>query len=99
MNKKGFIITMTTLYYVIIFIIFLSLTTVVVYKSISTDKQMFQSSILYSKFNSGTADDISAVGSTWCTRFFYYDSNKLIDNYNNLDYKIYCEEYHGKRFV
>jgi hypothetical protein len=99
MNNKGYIITITTLYFVVIFLIFLGLVTFVVYKSVYTDKQVFQESLVYSSFNSSDSDVIIASDYFWCSRFFYYDANTSNSGYNFLDSKIYCEDYNGKRFI
>ena len=99
MNNKGFIITITTLYFVVIFLIFLGLVTFVVYKSVYTDKQIFQESLVYSSFNSADTDVIIASSYFWCSRFFYYDADTSNPGYNSLDSKTYCEDYNGKRFI
>jgi len=99
MNNKGFIITITTLYFVVVFLIFLGLATFVVYKSVYTDKQVFQESLVYSNFNNSDPDVVLSTGYFWCSEFFYYDADTSDSGYNNLTNKTYCEGYNGKRFV
>jgi hypothetical protein len=98
-TDKGYILTITTLHYVMIFILFLTLTTFVVYRSINTDKQIVQNSFYYNQFNSGESNLPSADEYQWCNTFFYYDFTDSDNGYNNLETKIYCEGYSGKRFI
>jgi hypothetical protein len=97
--RKGYIFTILTLYFVIIFILFLGFTTYFVYKSSNTDKQLVQNNLNYNKFNI-SQDNISLTDAfKWCSKFFYYDANDSTNGYNNLEYKEYCEGYNAKRFI
>ncbi|MCK9544858.1 MAG: hypothetical protein M0R03_22825 [Novosphingobium sp.] len=98
-TDKGYILTITTIHYVMIFILFLTLTTFVVYRSINTDKQIVQNSFYYNQFNSGESDLASSDEYKWCNDFFYYDFTSSDSGYNNLENKTYCEGYSGKRFI
>lgn len=99
MNNKGYILTISTIFYVVIFILFLSLTTFIVYKSVNTDNQKIQSSYLYTKFNNGDAVVPITTTYHWCTEFFYYDANGVNIEYNDVTLKTYCEGYNAKRFI
>lgn len=101
MNSKGYILTITTIYYVVIFILFLSLTTMIIYKSSFSDNQKMQSSLLYSKFISSESNIPAPVAAThyWCSEYFYYFPDTANAGYNNIIKKTYCEGYNGKRFV
>lgn len=102
MNNRGFVITITTLFFVMLFMLFLSFTTSVTQKPIHTDAQMFDYYNKYVKFNSGDDNDTSVNPSKdhWCLKFFYYDSNGITDDFGEgIKYKKYCESYDKKRFI
>ncbi len=98
-QNKGYILTITTLHYVMIFILFLTLTTFVVYRSVNTDKQVILNSLNYNEFNSGEGEVTSLAEYYWCTEYFYYDFTSSYSGYNDLETKVYCEGFDGKRFV
>lgn len=97
--KKGYIFTILTLYFVIIFILFLGFTTYFFYKSSNTDRLLFQSNLNFNNFNTGKEDVSVPTDFKWCSMFFYYDANDSSNGYNNLVYKEYCEGYDAKRFI
>lgn len=99
MNRRGFILTISTFMYVAIFILFLSLTSFVIYKSTMTDKQVFQPYLDFVKFNTGQTNNDLSGQFYWCSKFFYYDALNPADGYNYIVEKRYCEGYNAKRFV
>lgn len=97
--RKGYLISVTTLYFVAIIILFLGLTLLLVNASNYKDSQDTKKTIEYSKFVSGEASvDIESTNK-WCQRYYYYEGSKNIAGYNGLEIKKYCEDYYGKRFV
>lgn len=95
MKSKGFIISVTALYFVILFLLFLSFISSPEVKKIDTDKQIIQTYQNYVNFNKGDAN-ISIPGdvSKWCSTYFVYDYLN-----NEMIYKHYCEGYENKRFI
>lgn len=97
--RKGYLISITTFYFVAIFILFLGLTLLLVNASNYRDSQDTKKTIDYSRFISGESSDEIAPTQKWCQRYYYYDGSKNQAGYNGFESKKYCEDYYGKRFV
>ena len=100
MRSRGFIITVTALYFVILFLLFLSFISSPEVKKINTDKQMIQTYQNYVNFNKGDTN-ISILGdSKWCSNFFIYEPYDYeINSDRGIIYIHYCEDYENKRFI
>ncbi len=97
--NKGFIISITTLYYVVLFLSFLAVVIFVYNKPVQTDYQEIQNINSIDDFISYQESDSDFETDQWCSRHIYYDPNNTNTGYNDLEYKTYCVSYDGKRFV
>lgn len=97
--NRGYVFTILTLYFAIIFVLFLGFTTFFIYKSTNSDSSLFSSFLSFNKFNLSSGNITSADNFYWCSTFFYYDAEKNTVGYNNIDTKTYCEGYNAKRFI
>lgn len=100
MNKnKGFILSLTSLYYVVIFIIFVFVLGLSVYVSFASDSQENLEIINQSEFITNVDGTLISTGEFWCQEYIYYSTERSNTNYNNLDDKKYCGGYDSKRFI
>jgi hypothetical protein len=97
--NKGFVISITTFFYVVLFLAFLSIMIVTFSISFFDDKQIQQQALDSIKFVSSQDSITNLSNDQWCTRYFYYDANNNISGYNDVSFKKYCEGYNGKRFI
>ena len=99
--KKGFVISITTLYFVILFLVFLSLIIFTTSKTIYTDAQVVQSINKNSDFVHNDSNVLISpdTNETWCSDYYFYYANENKSGYNTFNVKIYCVSYDGKRFV
>jgi len=100
MNKHGFLFTITTLYYAIIFLIFLSLIVFISSKPIYFGEDKTLSQRNNSLFIQGDASVSQTTDYYWCSYHVgAYDANLDLRNQTPIDFKKYCEGYNGKRIV
>lgn len=92
MKTKGFVITITALYFVMLFLLFLSFIVTTQEKNINTDVQKLQNYQNYVYFNQGLNDiEVDFLKDHWCSVYYYYN--------NEIKERKYCEEYDKKRFI
>jgi len=98
--NKGFILTISALYYVALFILFLSL---LVFMSFRITH--FGSVPLENQFNNYrfiTGEDSIPIPSPeyWCSSYIAnYDANIDLESQTPMAYKNYCVIYDGKRII
>lgn len=101
MSDRGYFLTITVLFYVVLFVIFLGVTTFVVYKTNFFDKQSSANLFKFKDFVSAKESVLQDQDSLnfWCTTFFFYDFLDLNPSYNGIYKKTYCEDYAQKRII
>jgi len=98
--RKGYLLFVTTLYFVALFILFLGFSLLLVSNINYSDNQNTGDTNSNPKFVTGVPNfNIPFDDYKWCQSYFFYDGNKYMPGYNGLEKKIYCEDYNGKRFV
>lgn len=99
--KKGFVISITTLYFVMLFIVFLSIVIFKIQNPVYNDAQTIQSINQNPNFVSNTSNIIISpnTNETWCSDYYFYNANENKSGYNTFNKKKYCVSYDGKRFV
>ena len=99
--KKGFVISLTTFYFVVLFLVFLSIVIFTIHKPIYVDSQNNQTTTLYTKFVSNDPSVIISPSNNdvWCSEFYFFDAKQKSNGFNPLIVKKYCVSYNGKRFV
>jgi len=101
MNKeKGFLLTITTLYYVAIFIIFLSLIVFMSIRTTGLSAEKTQNQRNNNLFIQGNASVPQSTTYYWCSYHVgNYDANTTLGTQSSINYKRYCEGYDGKRII
>ena len=100
MNKRGFIVTITTFYYVAIFIAFLGLLSLSLNYSFYSNIQDSLSTRTMSRLVTGIDSDIVPLEDHWCAvHVLNYDANENLSTQSDITYKIYCEDYNAERIV
>jgi len=98
--KKGFLLSITTLYYVVLFIIFLSFIVLISNKFIFVGEARTQIQRNNNLFIQGQDSVLQTTDFYWCSNHLSaYDANIDLGNQSPLEYKIYCEGYDGKRII
>jgi len=98
--KKGFILTITTLYYVALFILFLSLIVFLSFKTAHFSSVNIENQVNNSKFVNGDASINPITSEYWCPNYMSnYDANIDLESQTPINYKKYCVIYNGKRIV
>lgn len=98
--KKGFILTISTLYYVALFILFLSLVVVMSNRTLYVGSESTQSQRNNAGYVQGDATTLPASSEYWCSNHMgAYDANLNLNTQSPLTYKKYCEDYNGKRII
>lgn len=94
--KKGFIFSLSAFYYVLLFLIFLSVFMIAYFNFSYKDK--VNDFTFIKKVDFFTESDIP--GSTpvyWCSVYYLYDSNLNLNNQTTPEIKNYCEGYDKER--
>ena len=99
--KKGFIISLTTLYFVVLFLVFLSIVIFAIQKPVYNDAQTIQSINQNTNFVHNDSDILISTDTneTWCSDYYFYDASENKSGFNTFNVKKYCVSYDGKRFV
>jgi len=98
MRSKAFIFTITAMYFVMLFILFLGLFI------FANQKQVYNHNIsLISKtsikYLTGTVSDTPPATNGWCITRIIYDANMQSQNQSTLQNKTYCENYGEQRII
>lgn len=94
--KKGFIFSMTAIFFVLLVIIFLSLYVNIYRKPIYKENIVSYENNIY-KFLTGESS-IAATPNSWCSVHIIYDLDTTLTQ-SNIIKKEYCKDYGSKRFV
>ena len=97
--NKGFILTITTLYYVALFIFFLSLVVYVSFRTANFGSESIINIKHNYKFVQGDTSLIAPYDEYWCSNYSPYDANLDLGTQTQIVYKKYCEDYNGKRVI
>jgi len=98
MKSKAFIFSVTALYFVMLFVLFMGLITYTyhnaVYKQTTslTDKTA-------STYIIGTDSTFPTPTNGWCVRRIVYDANTQSSTQSPREIKTYCEDYGTQRFI
>lgn len=96
--KKGFIFSMTAIFFVALILVFFSLYTFVYSKSNYREKIVnYEKNTI--KFLTGQSSQTSPSETKWCTMHLVYDPDMDNENINIITKKEYCEGYGTKRFI
>lgn len=103
MNSKAFIFSVTALYFVMLFVLFMGLI------SYTHHRQVYKQTIsvvdkMSTKYISGDANINSDNSNKWCVKRIVYDANKQSADHSPeiqspREIKIYCEDYGAQRFI
>ncbi len=95
--KKGFIFSLSTLYYVLLFLVFLSVFMVAYFNFSYKDKAEY---LIYLKRYSSFADSGIGIPTSnyyWCAVYYFYDSNQNLNYQTTPQQKRFCEGYDKER--
>ncbi len=95
--KKGFIFSMTAIFFIAMVILFFSLYISVYRKSTYSERLNLYEKNNY-KFLAGNSTD-SETSTHWCSVHLVYDPDQDNQNPNQIIKKQYCETYGEKRFI
>lgn len=97
--KKGFIFSITALYFVMLFLLFLGLFVLVVQKPIyRTDISVYDKTNW--KVLSGlTSETVPATSNYVCINYLVYDPDTDLTVQSTIEAKKYCENYGIQRFI
>ncbi len=96
--KKGFIFSMTAIFFVALVIMFFSLYLFVYNKPAYTEKiNNYGQNII--KFINGQSNETSSSETKWCTVHLVYDPDQDSASQSTIEKKEYCEGYGTKRFI
>jgi hypothetical protein len=98
-TKKGFIISITTILYVALFLSFLLIIINLTEKPIFIpDQHALETKTMY-KYIEGDTNQTGS-GEYWCVlHVAAYDANESLQTQSQINLKTYCEEYNGKRII
>jgi len=97
--KKGFIFSITALYFVVIFLLFLGLFVLVTQKSIYKQDISLMDKTNW-RYLSGNASDIQPTTENYvCVEHLVYDADQDSSNQSAIIRKKYCENYGIQRFI
>ncbi|HRT03446.1 MAG TPA: hypothetical protein P5513_05860 [Candidatus Diapherotrites archaeon] len=98
-NKKGFVISITTLLYVALFLSFLLIIINLTQKPIFIpDQHSLETQTMY-KYIEGDNNQTGS-GEYWCVlHVSAYDANENLNTQSQINLKTYCEDYNGKRII
>ncbi len=98
--KKGFILTISALYYVALFILFLSLLVFMSFRTTHFGSETIESQVNNYKFINGDASTNPITTEYWCSNYMSnYDANVDLGSQTPINYKKYCVIYNGKRII
>lgn len=96
--KKGFIFSMTAIFFVSLMLVFFSLYTFVYSKSNYRERIVnYERNTI--KFLKGASNQTASSDLKWCTVHLIYDPNVHSNAQSTIEKKEYCEEYGTKRFI
>jgi len=98
--NKGFILTISALYYAALFILFLSLVIVMPARTTNFGSETTANQTNNASFIQGNASVGVTSTDYWCSiHISNYDANLNLGSQSPITYKNYCENYDGKRII
>lgn len=98
MKSKAFIFSVTALYFVMLFVLFMGLITYTyhnaVYKQTTSVVDKTASTYII-----GTDSTFPTPTNGWCVRRIVYDANTQSSTQSPREIKTYCEDYGTQRFI
>lgn len=98
MKSKAFIFSVTALYFVMLFVLFMGLI------SYTYHRPIYKQTIsvvdkMATKYISGDANINSDNSNKWCVKRIVYNANIQSKDQSPREIKIYCEDYGTQRFI
>ena len=97
MKSKAFIFSVTALYFVMLFVLFMGLITYTYHNAVykQTTSVVDKTASDYIQGN----DSTSIPTNGWCVRRIVYDANIQSSSQSPREIKTYCEDYGTQRFI
>jgi cell division protein FtsI/penicillin-binding protein 2 len=97
MKSKAFIFSVTALYFVMLFVLFMGLISYTYHNAVykQTTPLTDKTASAYIQGNNST----SPPPNGWCIRRIVYDANTQSSSQSQREIKIYCEDYGTQRFI
>lgn len=98
MRSKAFIFSVTALYFVMLFVLFMGLISYTYHRPVykQTTSLTDKTAISYIQGDSSTS---STPTLGWCVRRIVYDANTQSSTQSTREIKTYCENYGTQRFI
>ena len=98
--NKGFILTISALYYVALFILFLSLLVFMSFRITHFGSVPLENQNNDYRFITGEPSIPIPSSEYWCSNYIAnYDANQDLESQTPMNYKNYCVKYDGKRII
>jgi len=98
--NKGFILTISAMYYAALFILFLSLLAFLSFRTAYVGSENIETQLNNYKFIKGDSSNIIPNTEYWCSNYMSnYDANIDLASQTSIVYKNYCVIYNGKRII
>lgn len=95
--RKGFIFSITALFFVALIIVFFSLYLSSYKKAIFPEKNTAYENNTVKFFTN--ANQPPSGNQKWCSVYYIYNPNEQSNTQSTITKKIYCEDYGTKRFI
>ncbi len=97
--KKGFIFSMTAIFFIGLVILFFSLYISIYQKSSYRERINVVEQKMSEFLRNSQGDDGESYDTKWCGVYYVYDPNIGLAEQSQLQKKKYCEDYETKRFI
>lgn len=97
--KKGFIFSMSAIFFVALVILFFSLYAYVYQKTSYRERININEQNMFKFLKNQSSSDSSGYQTKWCSVHLVYDPNSELNVPSTLVRKEYCENYETKRFI
>jgi len=98
--NKGFILTISALYYVALFILFISLLVFMSFRITNFGSVPLENQFNNYRFITGENSIFIPSMEYWCSSYIAnYDANVDLESQTPMAYKNYCVGYDGKRII